>query len=227
MKLFSFLGSIIGLIFSLGLFGASYHLDNQIANSAPSDYTIDLPLNKGDWQGEDLEGLGLREQNILRLDQHIRRNYRRSDGAEVFIYIGYWENQSGDHQAAKHSPKTCLPSNGWVIQNTGSRVIDPANDHRVSTITAKFKTKQTHYNYWFFSGTEEFHQEAYALDKIIKNRMLEGRSDGGIVEIATSAESFESKDIEKADEILADFYNNFKEYIRPAGTVAGKPADTA
>jgi len=216
MKLFSFIGSIAALVLSLALLGAGYHLDNQIASGPASEFKIDLPINKDGWQGQDLEGLGLREKNILRLDQHIRRNYRRADGREVFIYIGYWENQSGDHQAAKHSPKTCLPSNGWVIQKNSSRLIDQERGHTVATLTAEFKNRLTHYNYLIFSGTEEFHQEAYALVKIIKNRMLEGRSDGGIVEIATSSETFSSEDIAEADQVLQDFYQTFQEYLRPS-----------
>jgi len=215
MKLFSTLGSVAALVFSLALLGAGYTIDSQIVSPEALNYKIDLPQSKGDWRGEDLPGLGLREKNILRLDQHIRRNYTRSDGKEVFIYIGYWENQSGDHQAAKHSPKTCLPSNGWVIQRDGSRVIDQTREHTVATITAKFKSRLTQYNYWFFSGKEEFHDEAYALVNIIKNRMFDGRSDGGIIEIATSTDSINSEDVAEADEILRDFYETFKDHLRP------------
>jgi len=215
MKLFSSLGSVTALIFALALLGAGYAIDTQVVSPEELNYKIDLPQSKGDWTGEDLAGLGIREKNILRLDQHIRRNYTRSDGKEVFIYIGYWENQSGDHQAAKHSPKTCLPSNGWVIQKNSTRVIDQSRQHTVATITAKFKSRLTHYNYWFFSGKEEFHDEALALVNIIKNRMFDGRSDGGIIEIATSADSISPEDVAEADEVLRDFYATFKDHIGP------------
>jgi len=178
---------------------------------------LSLPMQKGRWTGQELPGLGIREKNILKLDQHLRRNYTRDDGKKVFIYIGYWKNQSGDHQAAKHSPKTCLPSNGWVVQQQGERILDPEDSLTAATITAQFKSELKQYNYWFFSGEEIFHVEWLALLKIIKQRMFHGRSDGGIVEFASSTEGLEQRDIDDADEVLKDFYNTFKDHLRVSG----------
>ena len=211
-------GSIFSLVYALAIFALGYGLETYSNQPAKAGFEINLPLKAGDWQGTELEGLGIREKNILRLDDHIRRTYKRSDGSSVFVYIGYWKTQSGDYQAAKHSPKTCLPSNGWNIVNTGSRLLDPENDLQVATITGEFKTSTKltkHYNYWFFSGEEVFFKEWLALAKIVKEKLLHGRSDGGIVEIAATAKDSSPESLAEADQVLSDFYQTFSEHLRP------------
>ncbi len=211
-------GSLLSLVFSLVLLGLGYTLDVSSSSSEQAGYNVDMPLELGEWKGRELEGLGIREKNILKLDDHIRRSYQRADGVSVFIYIGYWKSQSGDYQAAKHSPKTCLPSNGWNIVGQDEVLLDKTNNLQAATITGEFKssTKITkHYNYWFFSGKEIFHKEWLALAKIVKEKLFNGRSDGGIVEIATTAKDSSPESLAEANEVIADFYNTFSEHLRP------------
>lgn len=173
-----------------------------------------LPYQIGNWKGQDLEGLGPREKQTLQLDSYIRRSYTNSLGQNVFVYVGYWQQQSGEHQAAKHSPVTCLPANGWKVYNPqkqrlqiGPRALD------FNRLDASFGSQSNVFYYWFFSGSEEYEKEWQALYRIALGNFLRGRADGGIVEISTvSTESGPQQ--AQPDEVLESFLREFYPELR-------------
>ena len=185
---------------------------------------VKLPMTIGGWHGQDTDKLSERSQDILQLDQYVRRIYSNEQGESVFVYIGYWKRQSGEHQAAKHSPLMCLPANGWKISQPSPRRIDfPAGGgFTVRELSGQEKTVPVLFYYYFFSGTETYLDETEALFHIIHETLFNGRSDGGIVEISTdikntgSAEDSKAKTQQMLDRFFADFYPVLSELVAPA-----------
>lgn len=149
-----------------------------------------FPADLGAWHGASSSTLDARSQDVLQLDEYIRRDYRNEDGRSIFLYVGYWKKQSGEHQAAKHSPLMCFPANGITISHPeertlpGTTLVSGSNLVPVSRLLAKDRQQTSVYYYWFFSGNESYRDESSALFHIIHQTIFYGRSDGGIIEMS-------------------------------------------
>ena len=166
-----------------------------------------LPMKLGGWAGRDSEGLSIRSQEILRLTRYVRRDYQK-DGRNVNLYVGYWKVQTGEYQAAKHSPALCLPSNGWSVEPRPNIDLQVAPAKR---LIGSYKGNPHLFYYWFFSGENAYSEEWYALLNISFQKLFHGRSDGGIVEISVPLLPGRSKAEAEADgdRVLQDFVSSF------------------
>lgn len=205
--------NLVGLSFCIIILAATnawYLIANkQSQNTIPKIEIESLPLVMGDWSGQKTAALNERSELILQLDQYIKRIYRNSRGDSIYLYIGYWNNQTGDHQSAKHSPKMCLPANGWNItkldqSNLNSKEFD---NFKASNILGKLRNDSQIFRYWFFKGREMFADEGKVLLKTTIAKMLGERSDGGIIELSIKTSGF-SNDIAHQQKILDDFQAN-------------------
>ena len=144
-----------------------------------------FPKILGDWRGEDSGDIDIAARETLQLDQFIRRTYHRADGAAAHLYIGYWHRQTGDHQAAKHSPALCLPANGWTVQSSQRLALSKIGPKvMVNSLVADRSTKRFQFLYWFFSGADTYAEEWLTLIKVSFGILAGRRPDGGIVEIS-------------------------------------------
>ena len=181
----------------------------------------DFPMQFGDWKGEDSVGLDIRSLDILKLSTYVRRRYTNSAGESVFLYIGYWATQSGEYQAAKHSPALCLPSNGWQTTSLSDTQIDPTNISNldepivIRRLLGTFRKTSEVFHYWFFAGNKYYSQEWYALIKLSISNLLYGRNDGGIVEISSDLPTGVSQDeaLRKADQTIDSFKAELIPYL--------------
>ena len=146
-----------------------------------------LPLQLGDWEGRDTAGLSIRSQDILKLSRFVKREYVKGDRS-VILYIGYWKKQTGDYQAAKHSPALCLPSNGWSIERRGGTDLaltnSSADAFTTQRILGEIRGASHLFYYWFFTGQKNYSEEWQALLNISFQKLFSGRSVGGIVEVS-------------------------------------------
>lgn len=214
----STVGSLIALLIMAGsVFGATFFQSNRSAHDIAPIRIADIPYSFGDWKGEDTAGLDIRSLEVLRLNQHTKRIYKNSKGETVLLYLGYWEQQSGDHQAAKHSPTLCLPSNGWLVTGMEDRNFtfpSPGAEAPLELTTRALLGEWQHrtmlFHFWFFSGEKTYTRESTALINIIRENFLHGRTDGGIVEVTTPVlGTGVHLERDKAEAVVADFMKDF------------------
>jgi EpsI family protein len=74
----------------------------------------------GGWNGERL-GLQTWELDMLKPDDYLIADYRKSSGEWVNLYAAYWEIISKDSKP--HSPQVCIPGYGWKILNVSSLAV--------------------------------------------------------------------------------------------------------
>ena len=181
-----------------------------------------LPRQLGQWQGQDTSGLDTRSQDILKLTKYIQRSYVNPQGQSVFVYVGYWQKQTGEYQAAKHSPELCLPSNGWTIEREPARALSfPGSQELLNAkrIIGESRGQSHLFYYWFFTGQKNYSEEWQALLTISLQNFFAGRSDGGIIEISTAVPSGESRvDAEKTasttiESFVSEFYPALQKLI--------------
>jgi len=175
-----------------------------------------LPYEFAEWQGADSVGLDDKSKLILQLDDYVKRVYKNKEGDAVYLYIGYWKKQNGEHQAAKHSPVLCLPANGWELgqRNLTSFLVENLTIP-VKKVFANLKDKEFLFHYYFFAGDAFYAQEWKALLNISTQTMTGGRSDGGIVEAYTLLKAGDGKKSkgDKADEVLSKFLKDLTPYL--------------
>ena len=192
--------AILSLAFFTGFsMWQSESLNKAVSNPLP---VKEIPMTIGEWTGRETAGLDIRSQEILQLSTFVKRTYTNPAGETVLLYIGYWDRQTGDYQAAKHSPALCLPSNGWGVQPLGRETIPLASEHSSSSITAKklvgtIQGNSFLFHYWFFAGEKKYVEEWQALFNISMQNIFTGRSDGGIVEVSAAI----PRDLSKKDAI--------------------------
>lgn len=208
---FSFSGALISVLLMLATYGATVVHRMTIGDALTIDIPIEeLPMQLGSWQGREDAPLDARSQSILQLDRSVKRLYRGPDGAEVFLYIGYWKQQTGETQAGKHSPVLCLPANGWKIGTPEPVQIQDKEGARkvtISSLDASFRGTQSIFKYWFFSGTEMYRDETEALLRTSLGMFSRTRTDGGIVEVSIPYRDSHSSDAERdrANDAAMDF----------------------
>ena len=183
--------SLLGALVALVLIGSSFFAaEHLVARANVTEYDVlieSLPAQIGDWQMVGEQGLELKSREILNLDRYVKRTYRDSKGRVVYLYIGYWRKQTGDSQAAKHSPRLCLPANGWLTsrQPLENLIFDSGQGFPVSSVIGEISRRKMLFYYWFFSGKKTYAQDWRALINLSIERFISGRSDGGIIELST------------------------------------------
>lgn len=185
----------------------------QGAVDVPSIPLGDIPYEISGWVGEDTSALAVSEEQTLKLDKYIRRSYRRNDQS-VFAYMGFWKHQTGDHQAAKHSPALCLPANGWKIIEAG-KVVLPLSDSVSVTANSILAEKNGSLNlfyYWFYAGNDFYAEEWQSLMRISFSNLVAGRSDGGIIEFGAPVAN-PANGRKQAEASLKNFLADFSGYL--------------
>ncbi len=186
----SFWGSITAAsLLGIAVVLTAFTNDPQTTAILNSPSLTGIPLTIGEWRGVNSAPLDDRAKAILQLDNSLKRTYRNSKGDELFLYIGYWQSQSGDTQSAKHSPAMCLPANGWQTTKPKSISIELSQISsnktlEVTEIVGSIRDQQWLYLYWFFSGDTTYAGEDEALLNTTIGFLSGARSDGGIVTIS-------------------------------------------
>ncbi len=71
----------------------------------------DIPLQIGDWQGEDMPQDNVEVQILLEPEEYVYRRYRRADGKTIWLSI------IGSRQAKSfHPPQICYDAAGWSTE---------------------------------------------------------------------------------------------------------------
>lgn len=215
----SIAGSLLATVLLLISATGWHQFEQRIDAQAGVDVQLEsLPMTLGDWTGKDGEGLGIRELETLQLSRYVRRLYTNANKESLLLYIGYWKKQSGEYQAAKHSPRLCLPSNGWKIVEESEKQVQTtlaqSSPFVASRLVGGYANGEYLFYYWFFTGEETYFRESKALLSIASGRLLHGRSDGGIVEISAPIR----KDIPRPQALLQaeQSIENFIHELSPA-----------
>ena len=198
--------SLLALLGSLGLRPKDYDASN--------DVRLDLfPEEIAGWSSVELPAMGPRYLQILKLDRYVRRIYSHQEHGKVIVYIGYWKHQTGEHQAAKHSPSICLPANGWNIFAPSVKEVSLPTESRknasfeINELLAEFNEETQLFYYWFFIGENSYREEWQSLLKLSWHSLLRRRMDGGIVEFSTivSRSRSETPNVKKGQKTLDAF----------------------
>ncbi len=139
----------------------------------------------------------------LGVDHYIMRVYRSPSGYDLWLYLGYFEEQK--EGAMIHSPKHCYPGSGWSSLSseiTKIKIPDSNNTIEINEyILAKSDTRQLVY-YWYQSRGRIVANEYLDRLFMLFDSLTKRRSDGALIRISGPA-----NDVQKARKFQQQFIN--------------------
>ncbi|NNM00340.1 MAG: VPLPA-CTERM-specific exosortase XrtD [Gammaproteobacteria bacterium] len=195
-----FLSSVALLI--VAVFGAASLAERQEIIPEREEF-VTLPKELGGWRGrvEIMEQIYL---DTLKLTDYRIINYT-TDTEFVNFYSAYYDSQRKG--ASIHSPKTCLPGDGWRFNEIETHAVDgvtmggkPLIVNRV--LMTKGDRRQLVY-YWFQGRSRIITNEYAAKWFIFWDALFNNRTDGALVRLVTPIR--EGADAAVADERLQEF----------------------
>ena len=175
--------------FAVGVIATSAHLAAQgIGAEAVADPEIgrrefvDFPLSLGQWDGrwQPLDRIYLDE---LKLSDYLQANFQHASGSWSNLYIAYYADQISGRSV--HSPRTCLPGDGWEMQSFETQLMRDAEGTQVPVnrvLIGKGPRRQLVY-YWFEQRGRLLANELSVKYYLLRDTLQSGRSDGAMVRL--------------------------------------------
>lgn len=124
-------------------------------------------------------------QEVLRADDTLNRVYRQaSDSAEANLFIAFFRTQREGQ--SPHSPKNCLPGNGWQPVETGVLSMDLPGRGKPTTANryvASHGGQKALIIYWYQSHNRVIADEYAAKFWLIADSIRYHRSDTALVRV--------------------------------------------
>ncbi len=166
---------------------------------------LNFPLNIDKWEGRN-DYLSQYYLNELKLTDYAIINYSQPEsGSTINFYSAYYEAQR--RGVAVHSPKGCMPGDGWQITQFGQLnfpdVTVDGNELELNrAVIQKGESKQLVY-YWFQQRGRTITNEYLVKWYLFYDALTMNRTDGALIRLVTSVG--QTEDIEKADQRLQTF----------------------
>ncbi len=193
------------LLLLLGSAGASHFIQGREDIIPARKAFLSFPLQLGKWQGRN-DYLSQYYLDELKLTDYVIINYTQPEsGGIINFYSAYYQSQRKG--VSVHSPKGCIPGDGWQIAQFGQNVFPDIKLDGVAlqvnrAVIEKGDSRQLVY-YWFQQRgrmiTNEYRVKWYLFyDAIAMNR-----TDGSLIRLVTSVGTGE--ELKGADQRLQSF----------------------
>jgi exosortase D (VPLPA-CTERM-specific) len=186
---------------------------------------LGFPLQLGKWQGQN-DYLGQDYLDVLKLTDYVIINYIQPEsGNNINFYSAYYESQR--EGVSVHSPKGCIPGDGWQITQFGQRELTSfkidGNMLKINrALIEKGDSKQLVY-YWFQQRGRTLTNEYLVKWYLFYDAIAMNRTDGSLIRLVTGVGTGEN--IELADQRLMSFVKDLlpvmPDYI-PGKLVSGQ-----
>ena len=146
-----------------------------------------FPSAIASWSGEDAGKLTQGEAKVLRADDYLLRTYSGAEGQRVGLFIAYYQSQkSGD---TMHSPRNCLPGNGWEVSKSEVIQIPSKNplftQFPVNHLILVKDGMQQEIMYWYQANSRVFASEYAGKFYLVRDALEKNRTDGAIVRLSS------------------------------------------
>ncbi|MFN7918883.1 MAG: EpsI family protein [Bryobacteraceae bacterium] len=183
----SFLRSVWAQAVSLLLLlqAGAYYGFSRTELSIPLPKFDSLPVQIGDWSMTDELTVDAMTLERLQPDAYLNRTYKSNrDGLTASVFIGYFETRRTGR--APHSPKSCLPGNGWEPESYAEvdmPVPNSPNPVRVNRYVVKRESLRLVILYWYHQNGRLFTSEVAAQFYSLPNLLLHRRTDTTFVRV--------------------------------------------
>jgi EpsI family protein len=158
----------------------------------PREPLRDLPFSLVSWKGVE-QPLNAQIIQVAGVSDYTNRVYVNQADAAVSLYVGYYATQrTGD---TIHSPKNCLPGDGWDPIRSGYATIPIAGAPPivVNEYVIQRDTDQDLVFYWYQGRGRVIASEYAGKVWMIADAISRNRTDGALVRLITPITDGEAK----------------------------------
>lgn len=202
---------IFSLIVAVIVSSPFFKREDAIIDSKPLSQ---FPTMLGQWRANESR-LPPTIEAVAEASEYYYGDFLSPINKKVNLYIAYYQDQK--QGAAPHSPKVCIPGDGWVITSDEPVSIKAKNGeiHDVSRLIIT-KDKQTIITYyWLKQGKNIFHQQFMARLNLIWFSIKENRADAALIRMVSEVGSNEK--IEETDarmqEMATELLDVISDYV--------------
>ncbi|MGB0734019.1 MAG: VPLPA-CTERM-specific exosortase XrtD, partial [Pontibacterium sp.] len=148
--------------------------------------------------------------DVLKADDVFLGDYRHPSKLDVNVYMAYYESQRDG--AVVHSPKDCLPSGGWEIENIQATPLPNLPGEGNRAVISKGDDRLLVY-YWVAQQGINYANEHKARAMLLKESVLNNRTDAGLVRIIVPVKNSLEASESVAKEFIASMAQHLPKYL--------------
>ena len=175
-----------------------------------------FPYEIGTWKGLDLGRFPDEVLKVLQASDYLNRDYQDGkNGPPLNFYIGYYEQQRAGE--SMHSPKNCLPSNGFEVLESVQVPMEIPQLHKtiqVNHYVVQSETAKMFVLYWYDTHGRAFASEYQGKAILVWEALKTGRTDGSLIRVLVP---YSGTSPRPAEEIATSFarqvYPMLKDYL--------------
>ena len=163
-----------------------------------------FPLTLGGWQGkpDHLDAIYL---DVLKLSDYILANFAATGKAPVNFYVAFYASQRKGESA--HSPRSCIPGDGWEITSLEQRKVSGASvagqPLRINRVLIQKGDDRQLVYYWFQQRGRVVTNEYLVKWYLFWDALTRNRTDGALVRLMIRADP--RGNLDEADKQLSTF----------------------
>lgn len=194
----------LSLLLLVSVVPFSFYLNDRVEVMPERAQFSHFPLQMQGWKGAEV-GMEQKIINALKLDDYIIGNYTHMKSKfPLNLYMVYYASQRKG--ASIHSPKSCIPGDGWRISDFTQKTVPNVNGKNGEVfevnriIIDKGSQKQLVY-YWFQQRGRVMTNEYLVKWYLFWDSLTKQRTDGALVRLTIPV----SGDIAKTERLLDSF----------------------
>ena len=174
---------IVTILLAVQAFG-SFAIDRRKENAPTASALKDFPNSIAGWETRKDYPMEEEVQKVLKATDYLVRDYVK-DNSMANLYIAYFKSQKTG--VAPHSPKNCLPGNGWVEESSDRISVDvpgfaPVDANRYTVQKGEIRSVVL---YWYQSRQRTIASEYKAKLFVVADAIRLNRTDTSLVRVIT------------------------------------------
>ncbi len=183
--------------------------------AVPIRKALDLfPIELGRWQARPDTALDPETINLLKVNDYLMHRYVHESGQSLWLYIGYWATQRKG--AEFHSPKNCLPGEGWEPVEATRIVIALPIHYAPITVNRYVIQKDRSMQvvlYWYQAHGRAIAGEVDAKIELVRGAITRNRTDGALVRVSSVVAGNPQDTTERLIEYVQSVYPVLHEFL--------------
>jgi len=156
-----------------------------------------FPMQLGDWQGRDIRLTEAIEKRVGVTSYLYRTFYQPARRYPIQLYVGFYESQK--HGEMIHSPKNCLPGNGWFIERRDTMMLNvpPYQPFEVNKFVIANGIERQVVLYWYQqAGGRVVTNEYLGRVHLVLDAMSRNRTDAALIRVIVPTEDNDPRSVD-------------------------------